>query len=188
MINLFSLKTLSVLPFVLLLSFMFQGCSSQNSQQGEWLVDYVPAQGENYAAIHVFSSKTGAYSQLYAHEGKWNKNPNFPSVSSTVTKGNMRMQYLAPSPGVLPGLIVYSASTGQWEQFYLEEKAWKKNPNFPQPKISISKENLNMEFIPGSANGLAGLAISNGKKEFEMLYLDGKEWKVNTAFPTAKNL
>lgn len=188
MTNLFSMKSLAILPFAILLTFMFQGCSSQNAQQGEWIVDYVPAQGEAYAAIHVFSSKTGEYSQMYAHDGKWNKNPNFPSVTSSVTKGNLRMQFLPAAPGVLAGLNVYSATTGEWEQFYLQDKQWKKNTNFPQPKISIAKQGLNMEFIPGSANGLAGLAITNSKKQFEMLYLDGKEWKVNTAFPAGTNL
>lgn len=187
MSNIISIQSLSKLPIFILLAFMFQGCTSQDSK-GEWIVDYVAAEGENYAAIHVFSTKTGAYSQLYAHEGKWNSNPNFPSVTSSVTKGNMRMQYLPPSAGILPGLIIYSATTGQWEQFYLEEKTWKKNPNFPQPKISIAKKDLNMEFIPGSPNGLAGLAITNSKKQFEMLYLDGKEWKTNTAFPAGTDL
>lgn len=188
MFNLLSLKSVAKLPVFILLAFMFQGCTSQDSNSGEWIVDYVPAQGETYAAIHVFSSKTGAYSQLYAHEGKWNKNPNFPAVTSSVTKGNMKMQYLEPSEGILPGLVIYSATTGEWEQFYLEEKTWKKNPNFPQPTVTIAKQGLNMEFIPGSANGLAGLAISNSKKQFEMLYLDGTAWKANTAFPLGKDL
>jgi len=174
---------------LLVLAFAFQGCNSQNSNTGEWQIEYMPADFGRYAGVHVFSSKTGEYSQLYANDGKWKKNPNFPSPTTTITKGNLKMQYLPDSEATLPGLIVYSATTGEWVQYYLQDKVWKKNPNFPQPKITIPKGSLQMDFVAGTAEVLPTLTVSSANtKQFQMFYLDGGQWKVNTAFPTGTNL
>ncbi len=185
----FSTLSCAVFTVLLISVFTFQGCNSQSSSSGEWQIEYMPAAYGRYAAVHVFSTKTGEYSQMYANEGMWKKNPNFPSVNTNITKGNLRMQYLPESGATLPGMIVYSASTGEWVQYYLEDKSWKKNPNFPQPKITIPKGNLDIHFVHGSPEVLPTLTVSSGNtKEFQMFYLDGGQWKVNTAFPTGTKL
>jgi len=140
-------------------------------------------------AVHVFNTKTGAYSQLYANEGKWKTNPNFPSVNTTMTKGNLRMQYIPDSGATLPGLTIYSATTGEWIQYYLQNKKWVKNPHFPQPKITLPKGHLDIVFYEGSQDVLPTLTATCAKtKQFQMFYLDGNQWKINTAFPTSTNL
>jgi len=189
MFKIFSNQIFLQIPVLIILAFSIQGCTSQGSSAGEWDIQYQPAEFGRYAAVHVFSAKTGEYSQMYANEGKWKKNPNFPSVNPTITKGNLRMQYIPDSQNTLPGLIVYSASTGEWVQYFLQDKQWKVNPNFPQPNITIPKKNLEMEFFPGTAEVLPTLTVSSGSaKQFQMFYLDGKQWKVNTAFPTGTNM
>jgi len=99
------------------------------------------------------------------------------------------MQYLPESSGTLPGLIIYSASTGEWIQYYLENKTWKKNPNFPQPNITIPKGSLDMHFVHGTPEVLPTLSVSSAStKQFQMFYLEGGEWKINTAFPTGTKM
>lgn len=189
MLNKISRHLFIQIPIFLVLAFSFQGCTSQSSGGGEWEIKYQPAEFGRYAAVHVFSSKTGEYSQMYANEGKWKKNPNFPSLTPSITKGDLRMQYLPDSQNTLPGLVVYSAKTGEWVQYFLQDKQWKVNPNFPQPNITIPKGNLEMDFYPGTAEVLPTLTVSSsGSKQFQMFYLDGKEWKVNTAFPTGTKM
>ncbi len=184
------IKHFSAFSLILLISaFSFQGCTSQSSNSGEWDIQYEPASFGRYAAVHVFSQKTGEYAQMYANDGKWKKNPNFPSLKTNITKGNLRMQYLPDTETTLPGLVVYSATTGEWEQYYLQEKQWKKNTNFPQPNVTIPKGDLTMDYFPGTAEVLPTLTVSSGSsKQFQMFYLDGKTWKINTAFPTGTNM
>ena len=185
----FSKSTLKRLPIFILLAFMIQGCTSQESSNAEWQVEFNPGDANSYASVHVLSTKTGEYHQLYAEDGKWTKNPNIPSPASSVTKGNVRMEYLPGSPTVLPGINIYSATTGQWEQFYLQENKWNKNTTFPQPNISLPKGHLKMDFLPAVGNSLAGMAVLCEKtKQMEMLYLQDGKWHTNTIFPTDKQL
>ena len=173
---------------ILMVAFIFPNCNSNTvGDSGEWRVDYMPAEFGRYAGVNVYSTQTGEYYQLYANEGQWKKNPNFPTPPKDVKGGDLRMQYLPDGEGTLPGLCVYSAKSGDWKQYYLEDKTWKLNTNFPQPKVSVSGGEFRMDFIPGSKEALAGLTVYSTKtKQFEMFYLDGKEWKINTSFPTAK--
>lgn len=173
---------------ILMIAFLFPNCNSDTAaDSGQWRVEYMPAEYGRYAGVNVYSTKTGEYYQLYAHEGKWLKNPNFPSPPKDIKGGDLRMQYIPDGEGTLPGLCIYSAKTGEWKQYYLQDKQWKLNTNFPQPKVSVTGGNVRMDFIPGSQAALAGLNVYSTKtKQFEMFYLDGDTWKINSAFPTAK--
>lgn len=189
MSKILSVPTL-VYTLLVFLAISFSCCSTNVAQSGgEWRMDFMPAGEGTYAGINVYSTKTGEYYQLYSDlkEKKWKKNPNFPTPPINITKGNLRVEFLPAIPGAAPGLIVYSAATGEWEQFYLDEKVWKLNPNFTSPKVSLPGGDLVMEFTPGSQQALANLFVScNKTKKFEMLYFDGKAWKVNTGFPSGK--
>lgn len=188
MLKIFSVSTL-VNTFLVFMALSFSCCSSNVAQSGgEWKMEYMPAQDGAYAGINVYSTKTGEYYQLYSDlkEKKWKKNPNFPTPPINITKGDIRMQYL-PGKGALPGLIIYSATTGEWQQLYLEKGKWKINPNFTSPKTTLKGGGLTMDFTPGTTSTLPNLFISSAKtNKFEMLYFDGKVWKENTAFPSGK--
>jgi len=175
--------------FGLLLTIAIMQSCGGGEANGEWEIKYEPAAFGRYAAVHVFSSKTGEYAQMYANDGQWKKNPNFPSLKPAVTPGNLAMQYFPDTEKTFPALVVYSKSTGEWVQYYLQNKTWNKNTNFPQPQITIPKGDLDIEFYPGSSETLPALTVSDRKsKQFQMFYLEGKEWKINTAFPTGTNM
>lgn len=174
--------------------FVMPACNTGGNavaQSGEWRSEYVPANTEvgTYAALIVYSTKTGDFSQMYANEGKWKKNPNVPAPQAGITPGDIRMQYMPQTLNQFAGLCIYSADTGEWKQLYLQNKEWKINTNFPQPNITLPKGDLSFDFIPGTAGGSAGLNVfCERTKQFEMFYLEGNEWKINTLFPTGKQL
>ena len=183
--NFLFLKLTALLIFALAIT----GCGGSCSCGSEWEIEYTPGTSDYYAAVHVLSNKTGDYHQLYANEGKWKTNPNVPSPKSSITGGNIKMQYMPQSGNVLPSLNLYSGNTGEWEQFYLKGNKWLKNTNFTSPKIGVTKSDLHMEFIPGSANALAGMVVTSGSsKEMEIFYYQDNQWKLNTNFPAAKLL
>ena len=169
---------------------LFQSCSdSKTVVDGTWRVNYIPADNTRNAGMEVYSTKTGEYYHLFVEDGKWKKNASIPSPPINITKGDLRMSFMSRTATTLPGLNVYSPKTGEWQQFYLQEGKWIINPNFPQPNISIDKGDLRMEFIPGSANSLAGLNVySTLSKKYEIFYLQDGKWKLNTAFPANKQL
>ena len=156
---------------------------------GDWQIEFTPGSADYYAALHMLSKSSGEYKQMYAHDGKWNVNPNVPSPKTSIAKGDMRMQYVLPTISTLPTLNLYSGSTGQWEQFYLNAGEWLKNDNFTQPNIGITKADLNMEFIPATSSALPGLIVTSGKtKEIEIFYFQDGQWRINTFFPKGKSL
>lgn len=177
---------------LLAIAFVSPSCNSGGNAVGssdEWDVDYIEANATTgmYAALNVFSSKTGEFYQLYVNEGKWKKNPNVPQVPINIKKGDLHMEYMAPTLQQLAGMNVYSAKSGEWQQFYLQNGKWVINPNFPQPAITLPKGNLRMNFIPGRADQLAGLTVHCAKtKQFEMFYLKDGKWVINNAFPMSK--
>ncbi len=156
---------------------------------GDWQIEFSPGSSDYYAALHMLSRSTGEYKQMYAHEGKWNVNPNIPSPKTSIARGDVRMQYLLPTAATLPTLNLYSGSTGQWEQFYLKSNQWLKNELFTQPNIGITKSDLEMDFIPATDSSLPGLIVTSGKsKEIEIFYFQDGQWRINTFFPKAKGL
>ncbi len=179
---------------LLAIAFVSPSCNSGSgaaASSDEWDVEYLPANSTlgTYAALNVFSSKTGEFYQLYANDGQWKKNPNIPQIPINMKKGDLHLEYMAPTLQQLPGASVYSAKTGEWQQFYLQKGEWMVNSNFPQPAISLPKGNLRMDFVPGSQNQLAGLNVHCAKtKQFEMFYLQDGKWVINNSFPTSKSI
>lgn len=176
-------------PSLILMLFVTLSCSQSNEVDGKWRVNYIPADNTRNAGLEVYSTQSGEYYHLFAQDGKWKKNTSIPSPPINITKGDLRMKFIKGTANTLAGLNVYSAKSGEWQQFYLQEGKWILNPNFPQPNISIDKGDLRIEFISGSANTLAGLNVYSAlSKKFEMFYLEDGEWKINTSFPTDKQL
>jgi len=184
---------LKTLVLILAVAVVFPSCSSDatSAMSGQWRSEYVPANSVvgTYAALNVYSTSTGEFYQLYANDGKWNKNPNVPNPPIEVATGDIRMQYIPPTLNQYSGLCIYSADTGEWKQYYLFKQEWKLNTNFPQPKVNLPGGDLRFDFVPGNANSLAGLNVFCAKtKQFEMFYLDGNTWKINEFFPTGKQI
>jgi len=182
------------LMVLLVVAFVSPSCNKGGGtvvHSDQWKVDFVPANVEAglYAALNVYSSKTGEFYQLYANEGKWNKNPNFPQPPINMKKGDLHMEYMAPSLQQLPGLCIYSADSGEWQQFYLQNQEWKVNTSFPQPEITLPKGDLRIDFVPGSPTSLAGLNVYCARtKQFEMFYLNEGKWVINESFPAGKSI
>lgn len=183
-------KLILVLSLTFIGLFGLQSCSNSGSAvDGTWRVNYIQADATRNAGLEVFSTRTGEYYHLFVEDGQWKKNRSIPSPPINITKGDLRLKFMKGTSTTLPGLNVYSAATGEWQQYYLQEGKWIQNPNFPQPNISIDKGDLRIQFIPGSQNALASLNVySTVSNQFEMFYLKDGEWVINEAFPTGKQL
>jgi len=165
-------------------SFICLETVNAQSHSSEWQIEFQePANGRS-AALHVFSTVTGHYNQLYVQEGKWLKNPHYPSPKTSLSKNNLAMQYVEGNDSMYPYMCIYSRSTGEWEQLYLENAKWKKNENFGNPPISIRKGDLEIEFIPGTNESFPGLIVTSNKtKDIEIFYFDNGNWQVNDSYP-----
>lgn len=98
-----------------------------------------------------------------------------------------RMQYFPATDNHYAGLNVYSTTTAEFNQFYVEDGKWVKNNFIPQPKFSISGGDYRIKYIPRTEKHYAGLfAYSRKSGEFEVFYLEGGEWKSNGLFPKSK--
>ena len=172
------------------LAFVSPSCNSGSVvASSEWDVEFIPPNTQigTFAGLNVFSSKTGEFYQLYANDGKWVKNPNVPQIPINMKQGDLHIEYMPATANQLTGVCLYSADTGEWQQFYFQDGQWKVNPNFPQPSVTLPKGDLRFDFLPGRQNQLAGLNVHCAKtKQFEMFYLKDGQWVINNAFPTGK--
>ena len=100
------------------------------------------------------------------------------------SQSDTRMEFFPATTNHYAGLNVYSITTGEFNQFYVENGQWVKNNFIPQPPLSISGGDYRMDFIPGGEGSFHGLfAYSRNSGQFEILYLDAEGWKTNPYFP-----
>lgn len=183
-------KTIKSLSFasLLALTLTMMSCSGSGPNE-EWRMKFYPAVGTSYSTLSVYSAVTGQYDNYYIEEGKWTKNETIPSPDITINKGDLRMDYLPATASTLPGLSIYCATTGQYEQMYLENGEWIKNPHIPMPKPTIKGGGIRMEYMQGNASVLPTLNVySTVTKEFEQLYLTDGEWLRNPNFPAENKI
>lgn len=102
-------------------------------------------------------------------------------------QADTRMDFFPATDNHYAGLNVYSTTTGEYNQYYVENGKWVKNNFIPQPKLSIKGGDYRMDFIPGTNLQYAGLFVYSRKTgEFEMFYLEDGAWKSNGLFPKSK--
>lgn len=102
-------------------------------------------------------------------------------------QSDTRMQFFPATDNHYAGLNVYSITTGEYNQYFVENDKWVKNNFIPQPKLSIQGGDYRMKFIPGTNLQYAGLFVYSRKSgEFEMFYLEDGAWKSNGLFPKSK--
>jgi len=102
-------------------------------------------------------------------------------------QSDTRMQFFPATDNHYAGLNVYSTTTGEYNQYFVENGEWVKNKFIPQPKLSIKGGDYRMDFIPGTNLQYAGLFVySRNSGEFELFYLENNEWKSNGLFPKSK--
>lgn len=98
---------------------------------------------------------------------------------------DQRMDFFPASSNHYAGLNVYSTTTGEFNQYYVQNGQWVKNPYIPQPALSVKGGDYRMQFLPGTETALHGLFVySRNTGQFEVLYLDGKIWKKNPYYPS----
>lgn len=105
--------------------------------------------------------------------------------SASFGQSDKRMDFFPATTNHFAGLNVYSTTTGEFNQYYVQNGQWVKNPHIPQPTLSIKGGDYRMQFLPGSETALHGLfAYSRNTGQFEILYLDTDGWKKNPFFPS----
>ncbi len=108
------------------------------------------------------------------------------SIGMSFGQSDKRMDYFPATSKHYAGLNVYSTTTAEFNQFYVQDGQWVRNNLIPQPKITIGGGDYRMKFLPGSDVALHGLfAYSRKTGQFEFLYLDVDGWKLNPYFPSS---
>lgn len=152
--------------------------------QEDLRIQYFPANDVHYAGIHSYSTESGEIQQYYVLDGEWVKNEEVGQPDISISKGDIRMEFFPADSTALAGLFVYSVKTGEFESFYLMEKGWRLNDNYPAGKSSLSGNDFRLEFFPAINDQIAYLtAHSTNDSEFEILYVKDGEWVKNEFFP-----
>jgi len=161
-------QCISKISLTILLSFSFYVVLAQSDSR----VQYFEASESHYGGLFTYSTITGKLSIYYAQDDMWLKEPLISSPKLSIPGSDFRMQFLSGNSTTLPGLFVYSTTSGAYEFFYLEDNLWKSNILLPTAKSNLSSKKLRMDFKP-AIDGISDyIAIyATDKKEFEIVYL-----------------
>lgn len=147
-------------------------------------VQYFPASESHYAGLFQYSTETGEQAMYYAKDNAWLKESSISSPELTIPGKDFRMQFVAGNSTTLPGLFVYSTTSGAYEFFYLDDGLWKSNDFLPAAKSNLSSKKVRMNFSPAENGNLDYITIyATNKKEFEIVYLNDNEWVASGFLP-----
>jgi len=174
------LQCFSKICLCFLLSFSFYTALAQTDNR----VQYFEASESHYGGLFTYSTITGELSIYYAENDKWEKESSITSPKLSIEGSNFRMQFLSGNLSTLPGLFVYSTTSGAYEFFYLEGNRWKPNTFLPSSKSNLSSKKVRMDYQP-AVNGTSDYIsiYATDKKEFEIVYLNGNRWVKSEVFP-----
>lgn len=174
------LQCFSKISLCLLLSFSFYIASAQTDNR----VQYFEASESHYGGLFAYSTITGELSIYYAENDKWVEESSITSPKLSIQGSDFRMQFLSGNSSTLPGLFVYSTTSGAFEFFYLEDNRWKSNTFLPSSKSNLSSKKIRMDYQPavnGTSNYISIYATD--KKEFEIVYLNDNNWVTSESLP-----
>lgn len=173
------LQRFAQMGLCILLCFSFQAVLAQNQNR----VQYFPA-NQSYAGLFTYSTLTGTASIYYADNDEWTKETSITSPDLSISGKDFRMKYISGNPSTLPGLFVYSTTSGAYEFFYLENGKWSSNKFLPTSKSNLSSKKVRMDFVPGDTENFDYISIyATDKKEFEIVYLSNNEWVASEFLP-----
>lgn len=169
--------------FILAALFLFS-CSSEQ-KKADTLMSFFPATQTSLAGVNVFSPENADLMQYYVKDGKWTPNENIPKINTTIKGGNYRMQYMPNPNGGAPNMLLYSATSGEFVFYYLDQREWKVNPLLPGGAISYPGKNVNLEFTPGNGSSTAFMfANSSDGKELRIMEVQDGRWVYISYFPS----
>ena len=145
-------------------------------------IEMIYTMGGDTSILMVYSTSTGEFQAFYLQNKEWHLNPYMPQPEITISKGDIRM-ITAMSNNDTRLLMVYSASTGEYQCFYLKDREWLLNPYMPQPEITITKENLRMMYAQGNGGTSFLMVYSEATGEFQTFYLKDRQWLLNPYMP-----
>lgn len=174
------LQCFSRISLCLLLSFSFYIALAQADNR----VQYFEASEAHYGGLFTYSTITGEISIYYAENDKWVKESSIAPLKLSIIGRDFRMQFLSGNSTTLPGLFIYSTTSGAYEFFYLEDGFWKPNAFLPSSKSNLSSNKVRMDYTP-AANGTSNYITiyATDKNEFEIVYLNDNNWVASELFP-----
>jgi len=106
---------------------------------------------------------------------------------SVYAQKDLRMNFYPANEQYFASLNVYSTQSGEFNQYYVKDGAWVKNPNIPQPKINITGGDLRIKYFAPDSINLAGLFVySTNTGQFEFFYLKNGVWVLSEYLPGSK--
>ncbi len=165
----------------LFLSCLFFVCLAQSDDKR---VQYFEATDSHYGGLFTYSTTTGNLSIYYGENDQWKKETSIASPKLSIKGRDFRMQFLSGTSVTLPGLFVYSTTSGAYEFFYLEDNVWKPNTFLPASKSTLTSQKVRMVYQPAE-NGTSDYITmyATDKKEFEMVYLNDSSWVKSEFLP-----
>jgi len=152
--------------------------------QSDTRVQYFPKNESHYAGLFTYSTITGKTAVYFAQDGKWLKEKSINSPKLSISGDDFRMQFVSGNSTTLPGLFVYSTTSGAFEFFYLHKGTWESNNLLPASKSNLSSKKVRMVFEPYSNVTLDYISIyATDKQEFEIVYLDNNNWQTSDSLP-----
>lgn len=162
--------------------FILSACGSDKSNRSRTLTTFFPATQNSAAGVNVFSTENADLKQYYVQDGKWVINENIPQIQTTITGPHYRMQYFPTANGGSPNVLLYSATSGQFQFYYLEDGVWKINPLLPGGIAKFAAGKINMEFTPGGS-GRSAFLFANAGKEVKVMEIKDGIWEPIDYFP-----
>ncbi len=165
------------------LFFVFAQACSQQGQQSQQQLDFIPASNNFFPFINSYSPKDGL-KQFYLEEGSWVRNEAIPNFDADTGLSNMALQYVPDPQSGIPQLFVYSKTTGDFRFYFLSAEGWLINESIPGGKISINSNNIVVTFAaatPSVTTYIFAHSADGSKMQLQEM-VDGS-WKASEYFP-----
>ena len=162
---------------------ILSACGSDKSNKSRTITTFFPATQFSAAGVNVFSTENADLKQYYVQDGKWVLNENIPQIQTSIKGPHYRMQYFPTANGGSPNVLLYSATSGQFQFYYLEDGVWKINPLLPGGITKFGTGKISMEFTAGNSAQSAFLFATTGK-EVQVLEVKDGIWEPIDFFPS----
>jgi len=165
---------------VLVIIALVQYSTAQNNTR----MQFYPASENNLAGVLIYSTTTSKCAHYHAKNNEWVTNTTIKAPVFSVKGLNYRMQYIQEDENTFPGLFVYSAESGEFQFFYLENGIWKENKFLPKGKVAMNSTDVRIDFLPATSKDTAYVsAYSTDGLELAILTVQNGNWKDAAYFP-----
>ncbi len=95
-------------------------------------------------------------------------------------QSNTRMEFFPATENYFPSVNVYSTSSGELVQYYIQDGKWIVNSNIGSPEITIKGKDYRLQYLSASDTFNPNLFVYSAQSgEFQFFYLKDSKWVEN---------